>query len=246
MRISELEDDFLPLHFGAVTDADDVELFLESLGHTLDVVRDERADEAMQRARFSFIVLTRELHDVVLDLHVDAFDERRRERPFRTLHRDGASVLLDFNAFRQRDLFSSDARHEALSLPDLAEHFAADAALHGFGAREHALRRGNDRQSQSAEDPRDVLLVAVDAATGTRDALDAVNDRLSILRILQIDTERRLDLLLDDFVVADETFALENARDLDLELRRRKLHAIVTRLNPVADSREHICDWISH
>src|SRR6058998_2121640 len=49
---------------------------------------------------------------------------------------------------------------ERFSLPDLAEDFTADAALDGFVAGEHALRRGNDGQSEAAEDARDLLLVA--------------------------------------------------------------------------------------
>src|ERR1051326_2684011 len=71
-------------------------------------------------------------------------------------------------------------RDMGLSLPDLAEDLAADAALGGLGARQDALRRRDDGQSEPAEDPGDLLLVAVDAAAGARDALDAVDDRLAV------------------------------------------------------------------
>ena len=78
MRVAELEDDFLPLDLGAVADADDVELALEAFGDAADVVRHQRAHQAVEGARvLLFIVRARELHDVVLDRHADAGDERR-------------------------------------------------------------------------------------------------------------------------------------------------------------------------
>src|SRR5881275_2043878 len=51
---------------------------------------------------------------------------------------------------------------ERFSLPDLAEDFAAHAALDGFVPGQDALRRRDDGQSEAAEDARDLLLVAVD------------------------------------------------------------------------------------
>src|ERR1043166_9220986 len=77
-------------------------------------------------------------------------------------------------------------RDMGLSLPDLAEDLAADAALGGLGARQDALRRRDDGQSESAEHARDLLLVAVDAAARARDALDAVDDRLAVGRGLEV------------------------------------------------------------
>src|SRR5512132_3382240 len=58
-------------------------------------------------------------------------------------------------------------RDMSSSLPDLAEDFAAHAALHGIVAGEHALGRRHDRQTEAAEDARDLGLVAVDAAART-------------------------------------------------------------------------------
>src|SRR4029077_2091310 len=42
----------------------------------------------------------------------------------------------------------------------------------------------------------------------------------------------------------DVALLLEDARDLDLELRIRHLGLIVQRLVGVADAGEHVCDWI--
>src|ERR1044071_5545158 len=134
-----------------------------------------------------------------------------------------------------------------LSLPDLAEDLAADAALGGLGARQDALRRRDDGQSEPAEDPGDLLLVAVDTAAGARDALDAVDDRLAVGRVLEVDPQRSLRLfLVRQRVVADEALTLEDAGDLHLQLRGRELHAVMMRHDPIADPRQHIGYWISH
>src|SRR6185436_15091398 len=115
-----------------------------------------------------------------------------------------------------------------LSLPDLAEDFAAHAGARRLGSREHALRGRDDGQPESAEDAGDFLFAAIHALSGTRDALDAVNHRL-VARVLEVHAQRplRTAVLFDDLVVTDESLGLEDAGDLDLELRYRHLHAIV-------------------
>src|SRR5882724_3942608 len=98
MRVAELEDHVLPLHLGAVTDADDVELALEAFADALDVVRHERAHEAMEGAGLPFLVTAGEGDDVVLDLHTDSGDDGRPERALRALHHDGAAFVACFHA----------------------------------------------------------------------------------------------------------------------------------------------------
>src|SRR5256885_1772277 len=211
MGVSQLEHHFLPFHLGAIADADDVELAFEALSDTEDVVGDECAHESMRRARPSFVIAARERDDVVLDLHVDAGDDGGGERAFRPFHDDAGFVLLDLDAFRQRNRFIANARHGTLSLPDLTEDLAADSILRGFVARQHTLGCRHDRQTESAEGSGDFLFVAVDAAARARDALDAVNHRLAIGRVLEIDAQHSLRLfLVHERVVADEAFALED------------------------------------
>jgi hypothetical protein len=48
-----------------------------------------------------------------------------------------------------------------------------------------------------------------------------------------------------DVVVADIALFLEDAGDLDLQLRARHLRGVVQRLVGVADAREHVGDGIS-
>src|SRR5258705_586783 len=83
-------------------------------------------------------------------------------------------------------------RDIGISLPDLAEDFAADAALDGFLSGQHALGGRDDGQAETAEDARDLLLVAVDAAARARDALDAVDDRLAAGPVFEVGPERAL------------------------------------------------------
>src|SRR5205085_4100085 len=146
-----------------------------------------------------------------------------------SLDGDRVAVLAHFHALRQLDRLLSNSRH-GFSLPDLAEDLAADAALDGFVAGEDALRRRDDGQPEAAEDARDLLLVAIDAAAGAGNPLDAVDDRLARGRVFEVDPQRGLDLvLIGHRVVADEPLGLEDPGDLHLELRRRKLHAVVVR-----------------
>src|ERR1051326_4829310 len=141
-------------------------------------------------------------------------------------------------------------RDMGLSLPDLAEDLAADAALGRLVSREGALRRRDDGETEAAEHAehaRDLLLVAVDAAARARDALDAVDDRLAVGRVFEVDPQRPLRFfLVRERVVADEALALEDARDLHLQLRSGELHAVMMRHDPIADPRQHIGYWISH
>src|SRR5581483_1573519 len=234
MRVPELEHHFLPFDLGAVADADDVQLFLEPLSDAEDVVGDQRAHQPVGRARLSFVVGARERDRVVLDFHVDAGHHGRVQRSFRTFDHEPTRLFLHLDAFRQRNRFIANARHGTFSLPDLTEDLAADAVLRGVVAGQHALRRRHDRQTEAAEGARDLLLVAVHAAARARNALDAVDDRLAVGRVLEIDPQDALRLLpVHERIVADEAFALEDAGDLDFELRRGNLHAIVMGLNAV-------------
>src|SRR5256885_130433 len=138
-------------------------------------------------------------------------------------------------------------RDMGLSLPDLAGGLAADAALGGLAARQDALRRRDDGEAEPVEHARDLLLVAVDVAARARDALDAVDDRLAVGRVLEVDPQRPLRLfLVRERVIADEALALENAGDLHLQLRGGELHAVVMRHDAVANPRQHVCNWVCH
>src|SRR5205085_4656263 len=135
---------------------------------------------------------------------------------------------------------------ETFSLPNLAEDFAAHALAHGIVAGKNALRGRHNGQTESAKDLRDLFFAAIDAPSGTGDALDAVNDRLAVIRVFEIEAKSRLRAFLDDLVIGNEALALEDLRHFHFEFRRRQLDTIVPRRNSIADSREHVGDRVCH
>src|SRR5512135_1543451 len=65
-------------------------------------------------------------------------------------------------------------RDMRISLPDLAEDFAADARLGGLCSGEHAAGGRDDGQAETAEDLGNLFLATVDPPARARNALDAV------------------------------------------------------------------------
>src|SRR5579875_977240 len=90
VRIPECEDDVLALHFGAVADAHDIELLLESLGDPRNGVGDQHA---------------------VLLLKTNSARQRDRKLALGALHVHGALLDLDFYGRGHRDNFVSNSRH---------------------------------------------------------------------------------------------------------------------------------------
>src|SRR5882672_8051515 len=93
-----------------------------------------------------------------------------------------------------RDMSVSSFQLPACSsqLPDVAEHFAADARLHRFATRHHPARRRQDAGAEAREHVGDGVAPEVDAAAGTADALDAGDDALAARSVLQDDAKRAL------------------------------------------------------
>ena len=139
-----------------------------------------------------------------------------RSLPFGPCTSTAPSTHLDGDALRNRDRFLTDSRHvlilvgfssglrlpaelepELELLPDVAEHFAADAGLDGFAAGHHAARRRQDAGAEPRQHFRHVVAAEVDAAAGTADALDAGDELLAVRAVLQeqpqrLDRRRRL------------------------------------------------------
>src|SRR6266851_118719 len=70
-------------------------------------------------------------------------------------------------------------------LPDITEHFAADARFDGLTARHHAARRRQDAGAKAREDFRHVVSAGVDAAARTADALDPGDELLTVRPVLE-------------------------------------------------------------
>src|SRR5438067_4266321 len=74
-----------------------------------------------------------------------------------------------------------------MSLPDEADHFAADALGLGSAARDHAAGRGQDGSSEPSQHARQAVLARVDAPSRLRDALQAGEDALAAAAVLELD-----------------------------------------------------------
>src|SRR3954453_20438916 len=64
------------------------------------------------------------------------------------------------------------------SSPDVCDDLAADASLPGLVAGHHAARCRHDRGAHASEDPRDVVLGDIAAATRARDPVHAADHRV--------------------------------------------------------------------
>ncbi len=109
MRIAERKNHVLPFHFGAVSDADDVEILLESCGDAGDGIGHQRARQAVQRAMFVTGALGGE-HAVLL-LEVNSARQRDVHLALGSLHFDGVVLDRYLHPGRYRDQFVSNSRH---------------------------------------------------------------------------------------------------------------------------------------
>ena len=87
------------------------------------------------------------------------------ERAHRPGH-DGAAVLdADLDPRGDLDGKLADARHAA-PLPDVGQDLATDAGLVGVAVGHESLGGRDDGDAEAAEDPRQRLLLGVDAQAG--------------------------------------------------------------------------------
>src|SRR5688500_2782789 len=144
-------------------------------------------------------------------------------------------------------------RDMLLSLPNVAEHFAADARLAGRAAGHHAARGRQDAGAEAAEHRRHVLDAEIHAPAGPADALEAADDALAVRAVLQEQADHLTRLAaglfggrLDQAEALDVALVLEDPRNLRLQLAGGQIHARVLGDNRVADARDHVGNRVSH
>src|SRR5690606_9561851 len=101
--VAERELDSGALRGDAVAGADDLEALLVALGHTDDVVRDERAGQAVERTRVALVIGTGHEDLPVFDLRLDGLRDGQRELTLRALDGHVLAVDVDLDAGRDAD-----------------------------------------------------------------------------------------------------------------------------------------------
>src|SRR5215510_5173965 len=127
-------------------------------------------------------------------------------------------------------------------LINATQHLAADVGLTRLFAGHHAARSAHDVDAQTAQHLRDLSARNVDAAARKRNALKARNHALSIRPVAQKDAQRPSVAALGglDAVIGYVSFLFEDARNFDLQARRRHIHLGVTRADRVPHARQHV------
>src|SRR6185437_13223313 len=110
VREAERELDDRTLLRDAVTGADDLQALRVALGDADDVVVDERAGEAVQRARRALVVRTGDQDLALLQLRLDRARDGERELALRALDSDGLAVDLHIDPSGDVDGQSSNTR----------------------------------------------------------------------------------------------------------------------------------------
>src|SRR4051794_26396737 len=131
-------------------------------------------------------------------------------------------------------------------LPDVRDHFAADALAPRFVTGHHALRRGEDRGAHAALDLGDLRVADVRAAAGRGYALHAADHRLASLGVLQPHAQHLTDPTGLGAEVLDVALLLQDARELGLELRSGHVHELVIGAQAVANAREEVRYRVCH
>src|SRR4249920_3344383 len=101
-----------------------------------------------------------------------------------------------------------------------AEDFAALPDGPRLFVRHHALRRGDDRGTETALDLRQLALAAVDTQAGTRHTLEAVDHGAAFV-VLQFDRQRLFHAFARGVETGNVAFVLQHLDQRSLQFRRR-------------------------
>src|SRR3989337_757950 len=256
VRVADGERQVVPLLGGTVAHALDLQLYPVPVRDAAHHVGQQCPGEAVQG---TVLPLVRgPCHDQLpilqSDVHVRV--KGALQLPLRALHRDVRALHLDFNAFGDGHGHPPYPRHRLLLsrrppvLPDIGDHFSADALPPGLPVGHQAARGGEDRHPQPAAHPRDRRAPAVDAQPRAAHPADAREHGFPPWAVAQRDAQDPLRAALDALRVGDEALLLENARDLPLQPAPRHLDVVLPRRVRVANARQHvrdrICDYAAH
>src|SRR5215469_18065948 len=129
-------------------------------------------------------------------------------------------------------------------LPDFTEDLAAHAFFAGLATGHHASRRGQNVDAQPPEHARNVRPPHVNPAAGAGNALHFRDRGFIVAAVLQIDAHDLVSVFFRCLEVGDVALFLQNAGNLHLQLGSGNIYLLVTRINRIANARQHVCDRI--
>ena len=112
MRESKRENDVLAFYFSAISDSDDVEIFLEAGGDAKNRVGHQRSRQSVQRPLI--VAFPKRREDPILRFKTDAVRHPDRHLSLRSLHVHRLRLDLHFHARGHRYRFISNSRHGSL------------------------------------------------------------------------------------------------------------------------------------
>src|SRR5580700_313366 len=137
-------------------------------------------------------------------------------------------------------------RDIAGSLPDVSEDFPAYALLLRLLVCHQAGRRRDDRDTEPAEHPGQVVLARVHPEAGLGHALEPCDRALSGRPELQRDHQVLANLGVLYLPARDVALLLQDLGDVRLDLGGRHDHAVVVGRVGVAQTGQHVCDRVGH
>src|SRR5689334_6034768 len=138
-------------------------------------------------------------------------------------------------------------------LPDVGEDFPTHALLVRLTVGQQALAGRDDRHAQATEDLGQAGALRVHAQTGLADPADTGDRALTATAVLELDGQGLADgglalvvEVVGDLPGGDVTLLEQDLRDASLQLAVRHGDRVVVRLVGVAQTRQHVCDRVSH
>ena len=111
----------------------------------------------------------------------------------------------------------------------------------------HSVGCGDDGDSETVENLRNIVALRVDTEARLGNTLDACDDRTLVSAVLQRNSHLLFDAFSADFVFCDVALFLEDTCKFCLDLGYRDdVNGVHLCLHTVADSGKHIGDRICH
>src|SRR5690554_6131841 len=149
----------------------------------------------------------------------------------------------DNTPFSDSTLARGDAHVRAL--PDITEHFSANALFASGFVRHYPPGSRDDRYSQPPKHPGDLSFTNVDPETGFTDLFQSGNDPFFSV-VLQVNFDDSLIIAFVQFVFFDIAFPLQNFSHRFFRIGGGNLHCLSADNIGVANTSQHVGNRIRH